>query len=33
MDGQISEADWDAAMEDYRDKKEKKADATDTPSW
>ena len=25
-DGQISEADWDAAMEEYRDKKKDKAD-------
>ncbi len=25
-DGQISEADWDAAMEEYREKKEDKAD-------
>jgi hypothetical protein len=33
MDGQISEADWDAAMEEYRDKKEDKADKADGASW
>ncbi|MFN4184440.1 MAG: hypothetical protein ACK4M6_06610 [Hyphomonas sp.] len=33
VDGQITEADWDAAMEEYRDKKEDKSDATGDTSW
>lgn len=32
-DGQISEADWDTAMEEYRDKKEDKAETKDGDSW
>ncbi|ABI78735.1 hypothetical protein HNE_1279 [Hyphomonas neptunium ATCC 15444] len=33
MDGQISEEDWDAAMEEYGDKKEDKTDATGETTW
>ena len=33
VDGQISEEDWDAAMEEYRQKKDEKSDATDGTSW
>ncbi|PKP83274.1 MAG: hypothetical protein CVT79_00175 [Alphaproteobacteria bacterium HGW-Alphaproteobacteria-18] len=33
MDGQITEADWDAAKEEYRDKKDDATDATGDTSW